>query len=60
MRQFYLSVKEALLKLACSQANLDPAIFCYYQDNKLCGTLACHVEDFLHAANSQFEDNIMA
>ena len=59
-RQFYLSVNEAQLKLTCTQANLDPEIFCYYQDNKLSGTLACHVEDFLHAGNSQFEDNIMA
>ena len=53
------SVKEALLTLTCVQANLDPAIFFYHQDNKLCGVLTCHVHDFLHAGNAQFEDNIM-
>ena len=60
IRQFYLSVMEALLKLTCTQATLDPAIFFYDQNKKLCGILACHVDDFLHACNSQFEDNIMA
>ena len=48
-----------MLKLTCVQATLDPAIFFYHQDNKLCGVLACHVDDFLHAGNAQFEDNIM-
>ena len=48
-RQFYRSVKEALLKLTCTQATLDPAMFFYYQGNKLCGILICHVDDFLHA-----------
>ena len=48
-----------MLKLTLVQATLDPAIFFYHQDNKLCGVLACHVHDFLHAGNAQFEDNIM-
>ena len=48
-----------MLKLTCAQATLDPAIFFYHQENKLCGVLACHVDDFLHAGNAQFEDNIM-
>ena len=59
-RQFHLSVKEALLKLPCTQVILDVAIFFYYQDNKLCSILTYHVDDFLHVGNSQFEDNIMA
>ena len=58
--QFHLSFKEALLKLTCTQATLDPALFFYYQDNKLCSILACHVDYFLHAGNYQFQDNIMA
>ena len=46
--------------MTCTQATLDPAIFSYYQDNEFCGILACHVDDFLHAGNSQFKDNIKA
>ena len=57
--QFYHSVKEALLKLTCVQAILDQAIFFDHQDNKLCGVLACHVDDFFDAGKAQFVDNIM-
>ena len=53
-----VSVKEALFKLTCVRATLDPAIFFYHQHNKHCCVLACHVDDFLHAGNAQFEDNI--
>ena len=60
VRQFYLSVKESLFKLTCFQVTLDPAIFFYHQHNKHCCVLACHVDDFFHAGNAQFEDNIKA
>jgi len=54
-RQFYLSVKEELIKLGCKQANLDPALFYMHTDGKLNGFICCHVDDFLHAGNEQFD-----
>ena len=54
-RQFYQSVKEELINLGCKQANLDPALFYLYTDGKLNEFICCHVDDFLHAGNEQFD-----
>jgi hypothetical protein len=54
-RQFYQSVKEELINLGCKQANLDPALFYLYTDGKLNEFICCHVDDFLHAENEQFD-----
>jgi len=54
-RQFYLSVKEELLRLGFKQCDLDPAMFSLQSDGKLNGIICCHVDDFLHAGNEQFE-----
>ena len=58
-RQFYLSVRGELLNLGCTQSSLDPALF-YLRDSQegLQGIICCHIDDFLHAGNTFF-DNIV-
>jgi hypothetical protein len=34
---------------------LDPALFYLHTDGKLNGFICCHVGDFLHAENEQFD-----
>ena len=55
-RQFYLSVKEELLKLGCKQCSLDPAVFILRSEQNLNGIICCHVDDFLHAGDAKFEE----
>ena len=54
-RQFFVSVKEELLKLGFKQCLLDPAIFFLHKDGKLDGIICCHVDDFLHSGGRYFE-----
>ena len=54
-RQFFISVKEELLKLGFKQCTLDPAIFYVRKDEKLRGIICCHVDDFLHSGDMYFE-----
>ena len=58
-RHFFHSVKESLISLKCRQSRLDPAIFCYYQDECLCGIIVCHVDDFLHAGEHIYDEKVM-
>ena len=58
-RQFYLSVKETLLKLGCVQSKLDPALFFVKRSGRLIGVVASHIDDFLHAGEPEFETEIM-
>ena len=57
-RQFYISVKEELLKLGCKISEMDPAMFYLHKEDKLSGIVCCHVYDFLRAGEEHF-DNIM-
>ena len=54
-RQFFISVKEELLKLGFKQCTLDPAIFYVRKGEKLRGIICCHVDDFLHSGDMYFE-----
>ncbi|CAG2239162.1 unnamed protein product [Mytilus edulis] len=54
-RQFYISVKDELLNLGCRQSKLDPALFILTVKGSLQGIFCCHVDDFLHAGNEEFE-----
>jgi hypothetical protein len=58
-RQFYLSVAEQLLRTGCVQSTLDPALFFKFDKGQLIGIVACHVDDFLHAGTTLFEDSVM-
>ena len=58
-RHFYISVEEELERLGCTRSSLDPSVFYKRQDNKIIGVLACHIDDFLHAGNEDFDDDVM-
>jgi len=58
VRQFYMSVKEELLRLGCKMCEIDPAMFFLHKDGRLRGIICCHVDDFLHAGDELLE-NIM-
>ena len=55
MRQFYLSVKEELLKLDFHQCDLDPAVFSVHEDGEMSVLICCHVDDFLHAGDENLK-----
>nr|XP_034319149.1 uncharacterized protein LOC109620710 [Crassostrea gigas] len=54
-RQIYMSVRDELLKLGCNQSKMDPAVFTKQSGKRLTGIVCCHVDDFLHAGEVEFE-----
>ena len=58
-RQFYNSLSKELVQLGCVKCSLDPALFMVFHGSELAGVLVSHVDDFLHAGNSYFDDVIM-
>lgn len=60
-RQFYLSVANEMSNLNCSQSSLDPSM--YYKSNnesQLSGILLSHIDDFLHAGDEKFENDVLS
>ena len=55
-RHFYQGVVEAMKQLGCKQSSYDPALFYMQKEGKLHGIMACHIDDFLHAGDKQFDD----
>jgi transposase InsO family protein/ribonuclease HI len=58
-RKFYLSVKSCLLRLGCKMSNLEPAFFVYKTGDVIHGVILCHVDDFLHGGDSEFQRNVI-
>ena len=58
-REFYFSVVEAMKEVGCQQSRLDPALFYFSKNGCLMGIMASHVDDFLHAGESEFGEHIM-
>jgi len=58
-RKFYLSVKSCLLRLGCKMSNLEPAFFVYKTGDVIHGVILCHVDDFLHGGDSEFQKNVI-
>ncbi|KAL5007820.1 hypothetical protein ScPMuIL_016626 [Solemya velum] len=54
-KQFYLTVREKLIRLGCEQSKLDPAVFTLMENGDMQGIICCHVDDFFHAGNEMFE-----
>ena len=50
-RQFYMIVKDELLRFGCKMCELDPALLYLHTGGKLCGIICCHVDNFLHAGD---------
>ena len=57
-RNFYMTVKEQLLKVGCRCSQLDQAVFTYHNPD-LEGLLMSHVDDFLWAGSTQFEVSVI-
>ena len=59
-RMFYLSVGKKITKLGCLVSTVDPSLFLSIDKcERLAGILVNHVDDFLHAGNSEFNETIM-
>ena len=59
-RQWYLRVKYVLLDLGASVSSLDPALFYWKEGDKVVGVVCTHVDDFLWAGTSFFENGVIA
>ena len=53
-------MEECLERIGCTQSALDPALFYMTKQGELIGFIACHVDDFLHAGNQEFEDMVLS
>ena len=53
-RNWFMSVKEELLRLNCKQSNLDQALFRWYYGRELQGVFVMHVDDFLFGGTDAF------
>ena len=58
-RAWYFTVRSELLKLGCVQLQVDPALFYWYQDDKLAGLFVIHVDDFLWGGTKEFEEHVI-
>ena len=58
-RKWFLKVEAEVLSVGCIQSKMCPALFMYKQNEILTGMMICHVDDFLHAGNRYFKENIV-
>ena len=58
-RQWYLKVKQELIALGFVQLKLDNAVFSWYQNGRLHGIVACHVDDFVYAGSDVFHTTVV-
>ena len=58
-RNWFLSVKEELLKLSCKQSHLDKAVFRWYYQEKLEGVVLLHVDDFFLTGSKLFNEHVV-
>ena len=55
-RVWYFTVRNALLSLGCKQLKVDPAMFYWYQNDKLAGMFLVYVNDFIWGGTKRFEE----
>ena len=58
-RQWYLRVREELIKLKSRPSDLDAALFCWFSDATLVGILICFVDDMIWGGTQSFKVNII-
>lgn len=59
-RQFYLSVIGELKKLGCKQSKVEPSLFFKTDESgRLTGLFMSHIDDFLHAGDDSFDEEVM-
>ena len=56
---FYRSVGEVLQSADCTQSEMDPALFILKKDGKVLVVLGCHIDDFLHCGDEEFDEIVM-
>ena len=54
-RNWFFSVKEDLIRLKYKQSKLDNALFRWYNNDKLEGVFAMHVDDFVCCGTTEFD-----
>ena len=59
-REFYFSVGAAMREMECQQSSLDPALFYLITDGQLRGVMVCHIDDFIHAGDFVFGEEMMS
>ena len=58
-RQWYLKVRQELLRLGFVQLKLDNAVFMWYHNGCLHGLVACHVDDFVYGGSDLFHSTVV-
>ena len=58
-RNWFLSVKEELLKLSCKQSHLDKAVFRWSYQEKLEVVVLLHVDDFFLTGSKLFNEHVV-
>ena len=58
-RQWFDSVKDAFLSLKCTQSKYEPALFFWYESNKLQGMTVIHVDGSIYAGTEAFEKQVL-
>ena len=58
-RNWFLTVRDELLKLGCVQSIYDKAVFMYYQQKKLEGLFVMHVDDFIYCGRDRYMENVI-
>ena len=58
-RDWYLWVREKLLKLGAKISTIDPGLIYWRENNTLIGILACHIDDVILGGNQYFNGIII-
>ena len=53
-RKWFLTMKKKLTEYGCKALKLDPSVYVFWVNNKLCGFCVLHVDDFLIAGDDIF------
>lgn len=59
-RQWYRKVDSTMAELKCNRSRIDPAVYLFVHEGKVCGILGSHVDDFLYAGNEFFKSTVIA
>ena len=58
-RHWYDRLKKELHNMGMVSCKYDKALFMWYEDNKLSGIVACHVDDIIFGGKSSFHRHVM-
>ena len=56
---FYDRVKEFMVSNGGKMCQVDPAVFCWYKDSQVIGIIVIHVDDFLWAGDTTFQNSVI-